>query len=423
MPGGIEMTNRETVAMLLDRLGKPWSLVRQVEDRPGHDRRYAMDGSKLAALGWEPRDDVRGRPGPRRSTGIVANEAWWRATRSGDWDAYYERQYGRRLATARRPRRRSSGPTTRLTDARRRHRRHRPPRQRAGRGPRRRAVHRPGRADRLDPRRLRPRRSRAASAALLDRDRPEVVVHCAAWTDVDGCARDPELAIRRNGDRDRRPGRRLRRAAASTCSSCRPTRCSTARGPTGAATRPTTPVSPANPYGASKAAGEAIAARRLPATRRGSLGHRPDGLAVRPARAATSRARSLEAARPRRGRRRAAARRRRRVGHADLRRGRRRRDRRAAGRGRRRRHRITSSTAGVASRADWARDVVARLGVEVADRGGPAAAPGSAPRRRPRWAVLAPTPAAVGRADPAVDAGDGRLRPDPAPRARRAERR
>src|SRR6185295_8223549 len=37
-------------------------------------------------------------------------------------------------------------------------------------------------------------------AALLDRDRPEVVVHAAAWTDVDGCARDPELAIRRNGD-------------------------------------------------------------------------------------------------------------------------------------------------------------------------------------------------------------------------------
>ena len=35
--------------------------------------------------------------------------------------------------------------------------------------------------------------------ALLDRDRPEVVVHCAAWTDVDGCAREPELALRRNG--------------------------------------------------------------------------------------------------------------------------------------------------------------------------------------------------------------------------------
>src|SRR6187399_151957 len=52
--GPTERTNREVVALLLERLGKPWSLVRHVEDRPGHDRRYAMDGSKLAALGWAP---------------------------------------------------------------------------------------------------------------------------------------------------------------------------------------------------------------------------------------------------------------------------------------------------------------------------------------------------------------------------------
>jgi dTDP-4-dehydrorhamnose reductase len=39
----------------------------------------------------------------------------------------------------------------------------------------------------------------AAAGALLDRDRPELVVHCAAWTDVDGCAREPELAMARNG--------------------------------------------------------------------------------------------------------------------------------------------------------------------------------------------------------------------------------
>ena len=98
VPGGVEMTNRETVALLLDRLGKPWSLVRQVEDRPGHDRRYAMDGSKLAELGWEPRTSFE--DGLARTVDwYVANEAWWRATRSGDWDAYYERQYGRRLAT------------------------------------------------------------------------------------------------------------------------------------------------------------------------------------------------------------------------------------------------------------------------------------------------------------------------------------
>jgi dTDP-glucose 4,6-dehydratase len=97
IPGSLELTNREVVAALLDRLGKPWSLVRTVADRLGHDRRYAMDGSKLTALGWTNRTAF--------ADGIastvdwfVANEAWWRAIRGGDWDAYYARQYASRLA-------------------------------------------------------------------------------------------------------------------------------------------------------------------------------------------------------------------------------------------------------------------------------------------------------------------------------------
>ncbi|TMC65366.1 MAG: dTDP-glucose 4,6-dehydratase [Chloroflexi bacterium] len=97
VPGDRELPNREVVRLLLEHLGKPWSLVRQVEDRPGHDRRYAMDGSKLAGLGWRNRTPFE--------TGLTqtidwfrANEPWWRAIRSGDWDAYYERQYGSRLA-------------------------------------------------------------------------------------------------------------------------------------------------------------------------------------------------------------------------------------------------------------------------------------------------------------------------------------
>ena len=96
LPGGIEMANRDTVGLILQHLGKPWSLVRHVEDRPGHDRRYAMDGSRVAELGW--------RPTTAFADGLastvdwfVANAAWWRAARSGDWDAYYERQYGDRL--------------------------------------------------------------------------------------------------------------------------------------------------------------------------------------------------------------------------------------------------------------------------------------------------------------------------------------
>jgi dTDP-glucose 4,6-dehydratase len=99
IPGGVEMANRDVVRLLLERLGKPWSLVRHVEDRPGHDRRYAMDGSKLAALGWTPATSFE--EGLARTVDwFVANEAWWRAARSGDWDAYYERQYGSRLRSA-----------------------------------------------------------------------------------------------------------------------------------------------------------------------------------------------------------------------------------------------------------------------------------------------------------------------------------
>ena len=88
------------VAALLADLGKPWSLVRQVEDRPGHDRRYAMDGSKLAALGWTNKMPFE--------EGLAAtvdwyrdNQDWWRAIKSGEWADYYRRQYGARLAGSR----------------------------------------------------------------------------------------------------------------------------------------------------------------------------------------------------------------------------------------------------------------------------------------------------------------------------------
>jgi dTDP-glucose 4,6-dehydratase len=98
-PGATELANREVVEALLAHLGKPWSLVRSVPDRPGHDRRYAMDGGKLAALGWSPR--VSFADGLARTVDWYRdNPAWWQAARSGDWDAYYERQYGDRLAAS-----------------------------------------------------------------------------------------------------------------------------------------------------------------------------------------------------------------------------------------------------------------------------------------------------------------------------------
>ncbi len=95
--GGTELPNREVIGRLLEAAGRDWSLVLTVPDRPGHDRRYSMDGAKLSALGWVPKVPFE--------RGLPETVAWYRdhpdwvaSARSGDWDAYYERQYGARLA-------------------------------------------------------------------------------------------------------------------------------------------------------------------------------------------------------------------------------------------------------------------------------------------------------------------------------------
>ncbi len=98
--GGTDLPNREVIRRLLEATGRDWSLVRSVPDRPGHDRRYAMDGSRLAALGWVP-----ATPFEQGLAGTVAwyrdHAAWVAAARSGDWSTYYARQYGERLAAGR----------------------------------------------------------------------------------------------------------------------------------------------------------------------------------------------------------------------------------------------------------------------------------------------------------------------------------
>jgi dTDP-glucose 4,6-dehydratase len=98
--GGTELPNREVIDRLIAAAGRDWSLVRSVPDRPGHDRRYAMDGRKLAALGWRPRMPF--------DEGLAATVAWYREhsawveqSRTADWDAYYARQYAQRLASGR----------------------------------------------------------------------------------------------------------------------------------------------------------------------------------------------------------------------------------------------------------------------------------------------------------------------------------
>ena len=75
---------------------RPATLVRYVTDRPGHDRRYALDANKLRATGWRPRQSF--------AEGLKAtvewyrtNRPWWEAVKSGAYREYYDRMYGKRL--------------------------------------------------------------------------------------------------------------------------------------------------------------------------------------------------------------------------------------------------------------------------------------------------------------------------------------
>ena len=82
--------------VILKLLSKPKSLIRHVEDRPGHDRRYAVDSSKLTKkTGWKPK--ISFEDGIRRTVDwFCANEAWWRPIKEGEFLAYYEKMYGQR---------------------------------------------------------------------------------------------------------------------------------------------------------------------------------------------------------------------------------------------------------------------------------------------------------------------------------------
>ena len=90
--GGSERRNIEITEMILDRLRKPRTLLRHVQDRPGHDRRYALDCSRIQALGWSPR--VRFEEGLERTVSWYAdNRAWWQPIKTGDYLSYYRAHY------------------------------------------------------------------------------------------------------------------------------------------------------------------------------------------------------------------------------------------------------------------------------------------------------------------------------------------
>ncbi len=88
---GLDLTER-----ILRRLGKPASLIQHVQDRPGHDQRYALDTTRLQALGWRPRHSLD-EALDRTIQWYVDNVAWWRPLKEDEgFRAYYARQYGKR---------------------------------------------------------------------------------------------------------------------------------------------------------------------------------------------------------------------------------------------------------------------------------------------------------------------------------------
>ncbi len=89
-----ELPNLEIARRILGHLGRGEDAIEYVRDRPGHDRRYATDIRKIQTeLGWQPR--INFEKGLSETIDwYVANEAWWRRMKSGDYLSYYEKQYG-----------------------------------------------------------------------------------------------------------------------------------------------------------------------------------------------------------------------------------------------------------------------------------------------------------------------------------------
>ncbi len=93
---GVETTNIEMAHLILKLLDKPQSLIQPITDRPGHDRRYALDCSKIEALGWKSRHNFE-QTIKATVTWYVDNEDWWRKIKSGQhYQEYYQRQYAGR---------------------------------------------------------------------------------------------------------------------------------------------------------------------------------------------------------------------------------------------------------------------------------------------------------------------------------------
>jgi dTDP-glucose 4,6-dehydratase len=94
--GNNEVANLDVVKLLLKHLGKPESLIKFVTDRPGHDRRYAIDASRIKAeLGWEPSRTFEVGLG-ETIRWYLDNRTWWERVKGGEYRKYYESMYSGR---------------------------------------------------------------------------------------------------------------------------------------------------------------------------------------------------------------------------------------------------------------------------------------------------------------------------------------
>jgi dTDP-glucose 4,6-dehydratase len=91
--GSYEKTNLEITELILKRLNKPKSLIKHVKDRPAHDRRYALDSSKIKnELGWKP--DASFDEGLSKTVDwYIANQKWWQKIKTGEYLDYYQKHY------------------------------------------------------------------------------------------------------------------------------------------------------------------------------------------------------------------------------------------------------------------------------------------------------------------------------------------
>ncbi len=94
--GPDERENLDIIHTILELTGQDRSLIEHVTDRPGHDRRYSLSSDRVRELGWQPHTHLA--QGLRQTVDWYRDHpAWWEPIRSGEYRAYYERHYGRRL--------------------------------------------------------------------------------------------------------------------------------------------------------------------------------------------------------------------------------------------------------------------------------------------------------------------------------------